>query len=388
MKFFRTKCFTDRISTRILVIVLFVSTFTTFSFAQKTDGFGLKAKKDSSPTTLAPTPIFFPGSPTCATVNASADPNFTQVQSDWGLAVTEPSGSVTYTNGPGRILTGGALSNASNSASVTSQAGNVFDWTSTIGVTAVIVTAPGFPGGNVYPYPPSSFGDQGLAQPVPHFNVEYCHQAPASVTIIKEIQAFDGRTSATIAFPFTATNLGTSNFSLVDNGQPGDRLTRANIFSFGAANTITVTESQVLGWTLGDLTCVETATGGFPNTLNTTINFGTSTANIVVEPGESVTCTFRNLQLGPSAAPASVSGRVVNWDGRGISKARITVTNASSGVSSTVLTNPFGYYMIADLGVSEVYFMTIRHKRYSFADDSRTFTLNEDLSGYDFVANP
>lgn len=388
MKFILTKAFTNPIFSRILATLLLMSVLTTLSFAQTRDGFGLKAKKDSSQTTLAPTPIFFPGSPTCATVNASTDPSFTQVRLDWGLAVTEPSGSVTYTNGPDRILTGGAVSNASNSASVTSQTGNVFDWTSTIGVTAVIVTAPGFTGGNVYPYPVPSFGDQGLTQPVPHFNVEYCHQAPANVTIIKEIQAFDGRTSATIAFPFTATNLGISNFSLVDNGQPGDRFIRSDIFSFGAANTITVSESQVLGWTLGDLTCVETATGGFPNLLNTTTTFATATANIVVEPGESVTCTFRNLQLGPSAAPASVSGRVMDPNGRGVSRARITVTNASSGVSSTVLTNPFGYYRIEDLGVSEVYLMTIRHKRYSFADDSRVFTLNEDLAGFDFVANP
>jgi len=89
-----------------------------------------------------------------------------------------------------------------------------------------------------------------------------------------------------------------------------------------------------------------------------------------------------------SAGEGSISGHVVRADGRGIHGARMTVTNAVTGESSTVLTSPFGYYRFEDLDVADLYFVTVKHKRFSFADSMRTFTLNDNLAEVDFVASP
>ncbi|HEX6127225.1 MAG TPA: carboxypeptidase-like regulatory domain-containing protein [Pyrinomonadaceae bacterium] len=219
---------------------------------------------------------------------------------------------------------------------------------------------------------------------------------PAQVTIIKSVTTLDpplGSTS-TFVFGFTSSaNLGTTMFNLVDNvvGTGGGG-TASQSFSglvlFGAANAITVTEGNYSPtWTLSGINCVETP-GGLPNTMNTTTSLITRTATIVLEEGEFVTCTFSNTQLQPTAAPASVSGRITDSFGTGIGGARLTLVDAQSGNSFSALSNSFGYYTIEGAEAGNFYVMTVSHKRYTFADDTRSFTLNEDLAGMDFVANP
>lgn len=94
------------------------------------------------------------------------------------------------------------------------------------------------------------------------------------------------------------------------------------------------------------------------------------------------------VSLTPSAADATVSGRVVDSNGRGISGARIQVTNATTGVVSSILSSTFGYYAVSELESADTYIMTVDHRRYQFANNTRTFNLNEDLTNEDFVANP
>ncbi len=203
----------------------------------------------------------------------------------------------------------------------------------------------------------------------------------ANVTIIKEVLAIGGATLSTQSFGYTATNLGTPNFNLVDlNAMGSDRFVNPNITAFGASNPITVTESLTTGWTLADLACVET--GGVANT---TVDFSMRTATIIAEPGESITCTYRNTQLIPSAAHVKISGRAVTVDGLGISGATLTLLNASSGEIRTARTNPFGYYEIEDLDIGTFYMLTIAHKRHSFVENTRSFTISDDLTSVDFV---
>ena len=207
------------------------------------------------------------------------------------------------------------------------------------------------------------------------------HNNRATVTIIKEVTPFGGGSSSSQAFNFTATGLGASSFNLVDLNVPGpDRFINANITSFGSGNPIMVTESALNGWTLADIACSET--GGIANT---TVNFGQRKANIIAEPGESITCIFKNTQLAPSAAHASVLGRAVTADGMGISGAVLTLTNINSGEVSTARSNMFGYYSFEDLEVGAFYVVTIQHKRYFFSQDTRSFTLVDDLTSLDFV---
>lgn len=210
---------------------------------------------------------------------------------------------------------------------------------------------------------------------------------PATVTIVKSVQLLNGGTAATIAFPFTADNLGTAEFSLVDNDSvPADRLINPAIFSYGVANTITVTEAMIPGWQLSSISCIETAGEGLPHTLNTTVDVAGRTASIVVEQGESVICTFNNQQLQPSAANVSITGRVVTQTGRGIRGVRLSLVDANTGDTRIVSTNAFGYYRFVELPASHFYILSVDHdKRYIFPDNTRSFTLDDDLAAEDFI---
>jgi hypothetical protein len=217
---------------------------------------------------------------------------------------------------------------------------------------------------------------------------------PAVITIEKTVVTLDLQTSATFAFGFTSSAAvfpNTTSFSLVDNvaepiNQPrvGGTINSSNITSFGSGNLITVTENNYFPtWNLASITCV--STGG---TENNTTSVPMRSATIQLEEGEFVKCTFNNTQLQPTAAPASISGRAVDSFGTGIGGARITVTDAQTGTAFVAITNPFGYYTIEGTEVENFYIMTISHKRYTFADDTRAFTLLDNLTGVDFVANP
>ncbi len=66
----------------------------------------------------------------------------------------------------------------------------------------------------------------------------------------------------------------------------------------------------------------------------------------------------------------------------------MTVINGATGETTTALTNPFGYYTIDNLQVGEFYLLQVAHKRYSFAEQSKTLTLNDSIADVDFIANP
>lgn len=94
------------------------------------------------------------------------------------------------------------------------------------------------------------------------------------------------------------------------------------------------------------------------------------------------------VSVSPSAAPVSLSGRVMDASGRGVSGSTITVLNPNSGAAIRVRSNPFGYYTVTGLPAGELFVVTIIDKRYTFSNDTRSVTLNEDLADMDFIANP
>jgi hypothetical protein len=216
---------------------------------------------------------------------------------------------------------------------------------------------------------------------------------PAFLKIIKSVTTFDLGTSSTVQFFFHATTgfSPSNDFSLVDDdGGAGVDNTQSNNFTLATGQTqvITVNERTDLfptgqNWSLNFISCVESV-----STTGSTISNGLATATITLQPEEAVVCTFNNTQLQPSAAPASISGRVVDSFGFGIANARITVLDSANGSTRYAISNPFGYYTIEDLAVGNFYFMNVSHKRYQFADDTRTFTIQDDLTGVDFIANP
>lgn len=205
-------------------------------------------------------------------------------------------------------------------------------------------------------------------------------QNRAKVTIIKQVFTNTGDSSSQL-FQYSATGFGVTGFFLTDQNITGpDRIINPNITSFGASNPIMITETLLNGWTLLGIECSEM--GGIANT---TVNNTSGKATIIAEPGEMITCIFKNSQLTPSAAHASVLGRAVTVDGMGISGATLTLMNINTGEQLTSRTNGFGYYSFEDLEVGTFYTLTIQHKRYFFSQDTRSFTLVDDLTSLDFV---
>jgi hypothetical protein len=207
-----------------------------------------------------------------------------------------------------------------------------------------------------------------------------CPPPTATVTIIKQVLPLGGGTSSTFSFGFTATGLPVAGFNLVDMNVVGpDRYINGNITAFGPGNPITVTENLVPTWTLSNIQCSETGTP------NSTVSFFDRKVTLIAEPDEYITCTFTNTQLIPTAARAIISGRATTSGGFGISGATLTLTNAETGEVAQARTNPFGNYFFDDVEVGTFYVLTIRHKKHFFTEDTRSFTLNDNLTGLDFI---
>lgn len=69
--------------------------------------------------------------------------------------------------------------------------------------------------------------------------------------------------------------------------------------------------------------------------------------------------------LVPSAANVSVSGRVTA-NGRGVSRANVTITDAQGNLRRAI-TNAFGYYRFDEVGVGQNYVIEAASKKYTFA---------------------
>ena len=89
--------------------------------------------------------------------------------------------------------------------------------------------------------------------------------------------------------------------------------------------------------------------------------------------------------LAPTAASASVSGRVISLARRAVQNASVTFTD-SQGETYTATTNQIGRFVIEGLPTGETYIVTIAAKRYRFTP--QTMTLTGDLTEVFFTAVP
>lgn len=208
-----------------------------------------------------------------------------------------------------------------------------------------------------------------------------------TITIIKQITTLAGGTASTTPFTYTASNLSQGTFQLVDNDSPpADRYVETASFFTQATNDVSVTEDFSTGWQLQSITCTETMSDGTTGILNTTVDLGTKSANIVVDSGESVTCTFASQQLAPTAAPISLSGRVVTDSGKGIRGVTVSLQNAATGEILTSSTNTFGSFSFDNLPAGGFYVVWVDDtRRYTFANSVQSFSLSDNLTGLYFV---
>lgn len=127
----------------------------------------------------------------------------------------------------------------------------------------------------------------------------------------------------------------------------------------------------------------------FPAPLTTVVHRWTSAGAYLGSTSLSANVTQgRNIiwagNLAPSAASVSVSGRVIDANGRGVAKATVTLTD-SNGAVRTAVTNPFGYYRIDGIVAGTTCVVGARHKRYDFT--SQTISADQDFADLNFTAN-
>ena len=87
----------------------------------------------------------------------------------------------------------------------------------------------------------------------------------------------------------------------------------------------------------------------------------------------------------PLLTPISISGRVRTTNGRGVSKALVTLTDTNGNVLYAT-TNPFGYYRFNQVKDFDTYIQKVKHKSYSFSP--RIYFIAGGRIHQDFYANP
>ncbi len=214
---------------------------------------------------------------------------------------------------------------------------------------------------------------------------------PAQVTIVKRTLVDNQNYPIDLNFSFQSNaydfdGSGDAFFTLntLNNPSTGTKLITNG---FGPANPYPVSEvGTPTNWSLNAITCQETGQAGFPGLQNTTVNLLTSTANIIAEEGETIVCTFDNVFVGPTAAPASISGRVTTAEGTGIGQVLVSVMNLQTGEITYAYTNSFGNYSVEGLEVEQTYQVSVWNRKMSFGESQRVVSLDGDLFGVDFVA--
>lgn len=87
----------------------------------------------------------------------------------------------------------------------------------------------------------------------------------------------------------------------------------------------------------------------------------------------------------PTAANASISGRVTSSEGYGLRRVAVTVEGGNLAAPRTVFTNSFGNYTVDGLEAGGVYVVSVRSKRYVFETPDRVVSLLDSVGGIDFT---
>jgi hypothetical protein len=88
----------------------------------------------------------------------------------------------------------------------------------------------------------------------------------------------------------------------------------------------------------------------------------------------------------PTAAAATIGGRITMPNGKGVSGVKVTITGVSKGESRTVLSGSSGHYSFADVEVGDTYVITVTGKHYTFAQSTQVQMVLDDRNDINFTA--
>jgi Carboxypeptidase regulatory-like domain len=163
------------------------------------------------------------------------------------------------------------------------------------------------------------------------------------------------------------------------------RNVRIELSTDGGATFPTVIASSVANSFVGSFAPTATFSWTVPNTPTTQARIRVREADFA-SPVAASSGNF-TIGLAPTAASASIAGKVLNASGRGVSRVRVTITD-SSGAIRYSMTNSFGNYRFDNLEVGQNYILSVSSKRYQFANATQTIFVGDDLTGVDFTALP
>ena len=107
--------------------------------------------------------------------------------------------------------------------------------------------------------------------------------------------------------------------------------------------------------------------------------------NAVIRPAQTG-CEKGAAERGtPLAAGVSISGRVKTAEGRGISNARVLLTD-QNGQTHTTITSARGYYRFDDVEAGQTVILNVLSRRFQFSP--RVISVTDELTDIDFTTNP
>lgn len=89
--------------------------------------------------------------------------------------------------------------------------------------------------------------------------------------------------------------------------------------------------------------------------------------------------------LAPTAANTSLSGRITDFNGGGVARVQVLITDTTTGVTRSTQTNSFGFYRFDELATGQAYIVTARSRRFTFAPESHFINLFDENNETHFM---
>ena len=119
------------------------------------------------------------------------------------------------------------------------------------------------------------------------------------------------------------------------------------------------------------------------NAMHINVTVGGTNYNVVVASSHSdILCPGVVI----TAGEVNVSGRVVDANGNGISRATVTITNTQGQVVRSTMSSETGSYTLAQVESGQTYIVQGSHRLYSFTP--RPLNLLDEVTGFNLVGMP
>jgi hypothetical protein len=90
--------------------------------------------------------------------------------------------------------------------------------------------------------------------------------------------------------------------------------------------------------------------------------------------------------VGPTAANASIGGRVVDANGAGLRNITVTLSGGNLLTPRITRTSSLGYFTLDDVMVGQTYFLGVENRKYSFQQPIQVVSLMDSISDIVFQA--